>query len=244
MSLLVGERNNYATKIQSKFRGYNTRKLTNTIKENSRKFLQGLSKKQERRNKVFKILKRMFDKTHQASHSRAYDASDEVKLIMSNLGQIEHVQPRQNKIEQLKLIKQLDKIDQEDIDKYEKKILSLVKTMRDKLDGFSGNTEQSRAKVHKELEELRYLFYIPYNKAWGWSYSDQKYKIPYQTLIDDADIEGTKFALFWYNRGPDMVEYIQRELPSLFPEHRPGSYMMRAGGKKNTYKRKFYKTSF
>jgi hypothetical protein len=41
----VTKRNNSARKIQYAFKGYNTRKLTNNIKQNSRKYLQGLSKK-------------------------------------------------------------------------------------------------------------------------------------------------------------------------------------------------------
>jgi hypothetical protein len=146
----VTNKNNAASKIQSVFKGYNTRKLTNTIKKNSRLYLQGPSKK-ETYNKKTMILKRMFDNTHQEAYGTGYNARDEVKLIMSNLGSIEkqdvRAYDRAHEIE------------------YENEIFFLVRRIKNKLNGFKGTTEQSRAKVHKELEELRYLFYIPFHRA-------------------------------------------------------------------------------
>jgi hypothetical protein len=41
----IQKKNKLATKIQSNFRGYTRRKLTNTIKANSSRFLQGLQNK-------------------------------------------------------------------------------------------------------------------------------------------------------------------------------------------------------
>jgi hypothetical protein len=241
----VTKRNNSASKIQSIFKGYNTRKLTNNIKKNSRKYLQGLSKKHERRIKVSNILQRMFDKTHQASHGRDYDASEEVKLIMTNLGRFESRTIPEHDIAQTHL--------------YETKIRSLVKKIQIKLYGFIGTTEQKMAKVHNELEELRYLFYIPFFKASNWSYSDQKWRRSIGDRIEDRWDEGTldgkKYYRFFHTGKArllheDIAKELATELPTLFPQKRPNfpdwddSYMRRAGGKKNTYKRKFHKTSF
>jgi len=243
-SSVTNKRNNSARKIQSAFKGYNTRKLTNNIKNNSRKYLQGLSKKHERRIKVSNILQRMFDKTHQASHGRDYDASEEVKSIMTNLGWLESRDVPEHDIAQTHL--------------YETKIKSLVQKIKIKLYGFIGTTEQKMAKVHNELEELRYLFYIPYFKASNWSFSDQKWRQSIGDRIEDrwdeGILDGKKYYRFFHTgKGELLHGYIARELatvlPTLFPQKRPNfpswddSYMRRAGGKKNTYKRKFYKTS-
>ena len=244
-SSVTNKRNNSAKKIQSAFKGYNTRKLTNNIKKNSRKYLQGPSRKKERRNEVFKILESKFDKTYRDAHNIDYDARDEVKLIMSNLGQIEQGRPR------LRLIEELEKLQKQDAIEYTMKIISLVKKIKNKLNGFIGTTEQSRAKVYKELEELRYLFYIPFFKSWGWSHSDQDWKRGMASSSDAELIDDKKFYKhyeYYHQYGEVMHKYIAKELPTLFPKvpdfpKWDTSYMRRAGGKKNTYKRKFHKTS-
>ena len=222
-----------ATKIQSIARGYNTRKLTTAIKNNSRSFLQGPSNQEKRallRSRRVDMLKRVFNKTHKATDSTGHDYSNEAKLIMSHIKKIEIKKP--------------------DVTSYVAKIVSLVTKMKDTLNGFHGTTEEARAKVYNDLEELRYLFHIPYYKAWGWHFQDQADK-----KTDDwyKDSEGqyifmsksvhadSKFLYDWFLSGQAvrMDSYIQKELPILFPynEHIGYSdlgvqYMKRRGGRR------------
>ena len=206
-----------ATKIQSIFRGYDTRKLTNAIKKNYTRFKKGPTR-QERRGEVPVILNQKFNKTHEATYGTSRDSKNEVDLIMSRLKQTQ----------------------EEDFVEYVNKIQSLVKKIKDKLDGFNGTKEEARAKVYKDLEELRYLFHIPFNKAWGWHFRDQELKtvnsvrnpMPHNWSEDPMNY-------FHLTFGPDMDNYIIRELPILFRNERIGrttNYMNRRGGRrKNTH---------
>jgi len=226
----ITKKNNAASKIQSKIRGYNTRKLTNTIKKNSRLYLQGPSKK-ETYNKKTMILKRVFDNTHQEAYGTGYNARDEVKLIMSNLGSIEKQDVRA--------------YDRALEIEYQNEIFFLVRRIKNKLNGFKGTTEQSRAKVHKELEELRYLFYIPFHRAWGWSHSDQNWKQGNPRGYRDEEwSEGKKLYSYYREHGWQMDEWIRENLPTLFPEPNSEGYMRMGGRQKNTHTKKLHKTSF
>ena len=220
-----------ATKIQSIFRGYDTRKLTTAIKQNYTRFKKGPTR-QERRSEVPVIFKQLFDK-HNKVIGISRDSRDEVNLIMSRLKQTQ----------------------EEDFVEYKNKIQSLVTKMKDTLNGFHGKTEEARAKVYKELEELRYLFYIPYYKAWGWHFQDQEYKttmsvqnpLPPDWYKDSEGRDGSlsesaradsKFLYDWFLSDPAvlMERYIKKELPILssYDEHLgiAPPYMKRRGGRR------------
>ena len=250
-----------ATKIQSIARGYNTRKLTNAIRNNSRLYLQGPSNQEKQvrlRARIVDMLKRMFDKTHEATYGTSRDSSDEAKLIMSYIKKIGIKKP--------------------DVTSYVAKIYSLVTKMKDTLNGFQGTPEEARAKVYNDLEELRYLFYIPFNKAWGWHFQDQEQKTTWsarnplpidwwknsegqalslsegQALSLSESMRADSKKLYdWYLSDPAvlMERYIEKELPILFPhnEHIGYSdlgvrYMKRRGGRrKNRHTIKLRKKS-
>lgn len=242
-----------AVKIQSIARGYNTRKLTNAIRNNSILYLQGPSNQEKQvrlRTRRVDMLKRMFDKTHEATYGTSRDSSDEAKLIMSYIKKIGIKKP--------------------DVTSYVAKIQSLVTKMKDTLNGFHGTTEEARAKVYKELEELRYLFYIPFNKAWGWHFQDQEHKTTRSTrnplppdwwknseghaltLSESVRADSKKLYDWYLSDGAVLMErYIEKELPILFPHNEhigysdPGvRYMRRRGGRqKNTHTIKLRKKS-
>ena len=211
-----------ATKIQSIARGYNTRKLTNAIKNNSRLFLQRPSKK-ETYNKKTMILKRMFDKTNQAAHGTTYNAREEVQSIMGTLKRIEQ--------------EDIKKVDNAYQIGYELTIINLVQKIKNKLDGFNGTIEEARAKVYNDLEELRYLYFIPDYKYTGWHFQDQEYKA--QPPGWWTNPEGKNLYDYYQRRRTAMREYIREQLPILFPNSEyfapaPGytHYMRRRGGRR------------
>ena len=230
-----------ATKIQSITRGYNTRKLTTAIKNNSRLYLQGPSNQEKRvrlRSRMVDMLNRMLNKTHEATYGTSRDSSDEAKLIMSYITKIGIKKPA--------------------VRSYVAKIQSLVTKMKDTLNGFHGTTEEARAKVYNDLEELRYLFYIPFKKAWGWHFQDQDHKTTRsvqnplppdwfrnsegQALsLSESVRADSKFLYDWFLSDPAvlMERYIEKELPILFPPNeRIGysdlgvQYMKRRGGRR------------
>ena len=213
-----------ATKIQSFFRGHDTRKLTNAIKKNNRLFLQRPSKKEIYEKKSM-ILKRMFDKTNQAAHGTTYNARDEVKSIIDTLKRSEQEKAS---------IRASDKAH---ADKYHKAIIDLVEKIKDKLAGFNGTIEEARAKVYNDLEELRYLYFIPDYKYTGWHFQDQEYKAQPQGWYTNP--EGKNLHDYYQRRGTAMRAYIREQLPILFPNREyfappPGytQYMARRGGRR------------
>lgn len=204
----IRKKNKLATKIQANFRGYNRRKLTkltNTIKANSSRFFTRTTK-QDRLTKIPMILKHMFNKSHEGKYGTSHNARDEVGLIMDKLESIRVIEERA----------------------YLEKILFLVNKMREKLARFNGTTEENKARVYYELEELRHLFIIPYIDF-----------IDNQNAVDNGEMPNTKVTNsnlynFYIRNGWRLEAYILHELRSIFP---PGTLI--AGGhqiKKHTRK--------
>jgi hypothetical protein len=210
----IRKKNKLATKIQSNFRGYNRRKLTkltNTMKANSSRFFTRTTK-QDRLIKIPMILKRMFNKSHEGKYGTSHNARDEVGLIMDKLESIRVIQERA----------------------YEMKILSLIYKIKEKLAQFNGTTEEKKARVYYELEELRHLFIIPYNDF-----------IDNQNAVDNGEMPNTKVTdSNLYNlyilRGWRLEAVILHELGSIFP---PETLLAR-GRQIKKHTRKIHKKRF
>lgn len=211
----IRKNNKLATKIQSNFRGYNRRKLTNTIKANSSRFFTRTTK-QDRLIKIPMILKRMFNKSHEGKYGTSHNARDEVGLIMDKLESIRVIEERAQE------------------PAYEMKILSLIYKIKEKLAQFNGTTEEKKARVYYELEELRHLFIIPYNDF-----------IDNQNAVDNGEMPNTKVTdsnlyNFYIGNGGRLEALILHELWSIFP---PGTLL--AGGRQiKKHTRKLHKKRF
>jgi hypothetical protein len=154
----------------------------------------------------------MFNKSHEGKYGTSHNARDEVGLIMDKLESIRVIQERA----------------------YEMKILSLIYKIKEKLAQFNGTTEEKKARVYYELEELRHLFIIPYNDF-----------IDNQNAVDNGEMPNTKVTdSNLYNlyilRGWRLEAVILHELGSIFP---PETLLAR-GRQIKKHTRKIHKKRF